>query len=224
MAFVVGVDGCKRGWVAVALKDGAFASAAIYPSVLSIPAVWTDAAAIAVDIPIGLTEAKPRDADVAARAFLKNRSSAVFLVPPRAVVAEREWADACRVARAKGEPGFSKQAFALFEKIREADALVGDARVHEVHPEVSFAALAGRVLQTKKQTWDGVAERRAALAKNGIVIPDDIGNAGGASVDDVLDAAVAAWSADRIARSAERSFPNSETQRDGCGRVIRIKA
>lgn len=82
MAFVVGVDGCKLGWVAVALKDGAFASAAIYKSLISIPAVRTSAAAIAVDIPTGLTDAKARDADVAVRAFLGNERLPSFSCRP----------------------------------------------------------------------------------------------------------------------------------------------
>jgi predicted RNase H-like nuclease len=223
MTFVVGVDGCKQGWVAIALKDGMFARAALYKDISSITKEWPDADAIGVDIPIGLREKGARHADLEAREFLGRRSSSVFPVPVRAVVFEREWDDARRVARSLGEPGFSKQAFGLFKKIREADSLVGNARVHEVHPEVSFSVLAGGVLQTKK-SWKGVEERRAALARNGIVIPDDIGSAGGAGVDDVLDAAVVAWSAGRIAKGSERRFPQSTEQRDANGRAIYIKA
>jgi hypothetical protein len=45
--------------------------------------------------------------------------------------------------------------------------------------------------------------RRALLARHGIVLPDEItGAVGGIAVDDILDAAAAAWSALRYARGA----------------------
>jgi predicted RNase H-like nuclease len=46
------------------------------------------------------------------------------------------------------------------------------------------------------------------LAAAGIVVPTDIGEAGRAGADDVLDAAAAAWSAGRIARGEARCFPH----------------
>jgi len=44
-----------------------------------------------------------------------------------------------------------------------------------------------------------VALRRGILEVQGIVLPEDLGPGGEADVSDVLDAAVAAWSAGRIA-------------------------
>ena len=41
----------------------------------------------------------------------------------------------------------------------------------------------------------------------GIVLPDALGRAGSAGADDVLDAAIAAWAADNIARGDGRSLP-----------------
>jgi predicted RNase H-like nuclease len=46
------------------------------------------------------------------------------------------------------------------------------------------------------------------LAEAGIVIPDDLGHAGTAGADDILDAAVAAWSASRIAAGNAISLPD----------------
>ena len=74
-----------------------------------------------------------------------------------------------------------------------------DNRVYEVHPEVSFVALAGQHLEVSKKQWNGHNARRALLAAHGILIPDDLGNTGTVGADDVLDAAAAAWSAHRIA-------------------------
>jgi len=75
------------------------------------------------------------------------------------------------------------------------------AALYEIHPEVSFKALAGAARLAGKHTWTGQAQRRALLEAAGIVIPTDLGRAGlVAAADDVLDAAVAAWSARRCAR------------------------
>jgi len=85
----------------------------------------------------------------------------------------------------------------------------GGTRLYEVHPEVSFWALAGAPLRAGKHTWTGQAERRALLEAAGLVIPTELGRAGMvAATDDVLDAAVAAWSAQRIANGHARSLPD----------------
>ena len=104
----------------------------------------------------------------------------------------------------------------------EAQNGVGDARLFEVHPEVSFARLAGRTLDSSKKSWNGAAQRRALLAGVGIELPNDLGPAGTAPVDDVLDAAVAAWSASRIAAGEAVSLPATPGRRDRSGRLIAI--
>jgi predicted RNase H-like nuclease len=76
-----------------------------------------------------------------------------------------------------------------------------------VHPEVSFAALARRHLRHPKQTWVGLWERKHLLAGEDIEIPEELGAAGVAGPADVLDAAVAAWSATRIAAGIAQSLP-----------------
>jgi predicted RNase H-like nuclease len=92
----------------------------------------------------------------------------------------------------------------------------------EVHPEVSFWALAGTPLRAGKHSWTGQAERQALLEAAGIVIPTELGWAGlVARADDVLDAAVAAWSAQRIASGHGRSLPDPP-ERDSESRPIAI--
>nr|WP_246594095.1 DUF429 domain-containing protein [Streptomyces auratus] len=50
-----------------------------------------------------------------------------------------------------------------------------------------------------------------------MVLPDDLGDAGRTPPDDVLDAAAAAWTADRIARGRARPLPNPpERTAGGC--------
>ena len=91
------------------------------------------------------------------------------------------------------------------------------ATVVEAHPELSFAALAGAPLATRKSTWAGAAARRSLLARAGIDVPDDLGLAGAqAGVDDVLDAAVLAWTARRVAAGTARARPTPpDTYSDG---------
>ena len=49
--------------------------------------------------------------------------------------------------------------------------------------------------------------RRTLLARHGIQLPDHLGDAGEAGPDDVLDAAAAAWSAQRIATGHASRLP-----------------
>jgi Protein of unknown function (DUF429) len=77
-------------------------------------------------------------------------------------------------------------------------------------------------LQAGKRTWVGHLQRRVLLERAGIVVPADLGAAGRmAGVDDVLDAAVAAWSAQRIAAGIARSLPDPP-ERDTEGRAVAI--
>jgi hypothetical protein len=72
---------------------------------------------------------------------------------------------------------------------------------------VSFCALVGSQLGFSKTTWNGQTIRRRALAREGIELPDKLSEAGGVPVADVLDAAVAAWSARRYAQRRADSLP-----------------
>jgi hypothetical protein len=57
-------------------------------------------------------------------------------------------------------------------------------------------------------------ERRRLLAQAGIVVPDEVA-AGIVAPDDLLDAAVAAWSAERYAHNQALSLPTNATDRIG---------
>ena len=198
---VLGVDGFKAKWVAIVLVDGAFERAVLATSLGELAASFSDAAAIAVDVPIGSEPDRFRRVDAAARTFVGRRRSSVFAMPPAEVFRVEKYEDACARCRELTGSAPSKQTWELRAKIREAEEIAAqDARIIEVHPEVSFRALHGRELTHAKKSWAGQAVRRAMLARAGIVLPDDLGDAGAAAADDVLDAAIAAWSAERHAR------------------------
>ncbi len=76
--------------------------------------------------------------------------------------------------------------------------------------------MTGRPMAHAKRTWNGMHERRAALATKGIRIPEALeGQAGLVAIDDVLDAAAAAWSADRLAAGQAIHLPDDEPTRLG---------
>jgi predicted RNase H-like nuclease len=223
-AEVVGVDGCPGGWVAIVLSGGGVAGAAFAARFGDLLAAVPAGALVAVDIPIGLPERGWRKADAAARQFLRGQASSVFSAPPRPVVEAPTYQEASRRCRELTGQGLSRQSFALAGKILDVDRSRAEAgaRLYEVHPEVSFRALAGRPLLAGKRSWAGHARRRAVLSEAGIVVPSDLGPAGRmAGVDDVLDAAVAAWSARRIAAGTAGSLPDPP-ERDPEGRAVAI--
>jgi predicted RNase H-like nuclease len=193
-SLVVGVDGYHRGWIAVVLDGGAFEEARVFNLFADLCETYAPAQCIAVDIPIG---PGPRDADEEARKFVGPRWASVFPVPPGDILALDDYQEAVR-----RHPSLSRQSFSLFRRIREVAACV-DGRVVEVHPEVSFRALKGAYLDEPKTSWDGFMERRALLEAAGIAVPDALGR--GIPLVDVLDAAVAAWSARRVADGTAQS-------------------
>jgi predicted RNase H-like nuclease len=207
----VGVDGYPRGWVAVVLREGLFDEVRLAARFEEILAAYPKAAAYGVDIPIGLPQTEPRAADLAARRFLGSRSSSVFLTFPEGVLQAASHAEAVSIARELGWPGISQQSFALRRKVLELHALRDDERVIEVHPEVSFCELAGTSLPSK-HTWSGFGRRRSLLAGEGVHLPDDLP---GAPLVDVLDAAVAALSANRYARGEALPLPEDAAERIG---------
>ncbi|ESY70628.1 DUF429 domain-containing protein [Mesorhizobium sp. M0051] len=100
---LVGVDGCKAGWIAVrhdpgsTLRNprsilrnpGSIASVAVFASFAALLASLPDDAVIAVDMPIGLPEFSSkggRGPEALVRPLLGARQSSVFSIPSRAAL------------------------------------------------------------------------------------------------------------------------------------------
>ncbi|KUM80985.1 DUF429 domain-containing protein [Streptomyces curacoi] len=222
---VLGIDACgKQGWAGIRLADGAYAGSLVGVRLDALIERAAGVAAIAVDMPLGLVEQGWRAADLQARALLRVRRSSVFLMAPRPAWLEPDYPAASERCRALTGCRLSRQAWSLAPKLLEARACwLADDRIHEVHPEVSFRALAGGVpLDYPKRTWRGQNLRRRLLAAAGLVLPDELGEADRVPVDDVLDAAAAAWSAHRIALGVAGRIPEVP-EADAEGRVIEIR-
>lgn len=210
---VLGVDACKGGWVSVRL-DGNSTSACFAPGIDELVTTAErdgPLSVVAIDIPIGLPDRGPRAADLLARAAIGALRSSVFMTPVREALAAPDHRTASERSRELTGAGISIQSFALKLKLLEVDQWVRNTRqrVVEVHPEVSFAELAGAPLAYSKRTWAGAERRRRLLADAGIALSGELGEAGRrAGVDDMLDAAVAAWTARRVATDAAVSRPD----------------
>jgi predicted RNase H-like nuclease len=76
----------------------------------------------------------------------------------------------------------------------------------EVHPELSFARMAGTPIIVRKKDSEGVRSRRAALEKAGLVAPRWF-RGSGFDEDDLLDACAAAWTAHRRAHGDAECLP-----------------
>jgi len=213
---VVGIDGWKSGWLGVVLEGGGV-TLRFENALAGFVERLAHADAIVVDVPIGFPVEGRRLADQEARRMVGPRAASVFSTPPAAPLHAESYQEALQLCRNKHGFGLSSQSYALRTKILEADALVkGGALLIEGHPEVSFAALKGDYLEFAKRTWNGQMERRSLLTNAGIDLPDllpvDIGKV---PVDNVLDAAVMAWTARRLAEGNARSLPDPPEEISG---------
>lgn len=216
----VGVDGAKQAWIAVWRRGDNF-TYRVYPDAWALVDTHRSADVIAVDVPIGLSERGGRRADTEARIFVgRKRASSIFSAPVRGILDATSQPEASRRHREIDGRGFGAQAFGILPKIRQWDELLqrdAEARqcVREIHPEVSFAALNGGMgngILDAKRTFAGAGVRIALLG--GVFNRDAVMRllksvpARDAGTDDVLDALVALWSAERIGNGCAASLPS----------------
>ena len=229
VAPVLGVDGCRAGWVGALLVPGAPRPRVVVASTLAelVETVRAEVAVrvVGIDIPIGLPDASTRAADALARRALRGRASSVFTTLTRTAYSEDTRVDADGVNRRLSGQGVGAQAFALREKILEADRWVRSrptVEVLEVHPEVSFVEMAGGAMPAGKRTEAGRAARLDALAAAGIARPSVLEGSGYAA-DDVIDACAVAWTAARRVAGLSRSMPDPpEVFSDGIPAAIHV--
>ena len=210
---IAGIDGCRRGWL-VALEAGDRGNGSISLEVIASAAElftrWPDLSLAVIDIPIGLTERTPRKADTLARRYLGVRGCTVFPAPYRAMlstagqVPELGQIEASNIRRSLDGKGCSRQAYMIFDKIKDVDTVITPAlqsKVVEGHPEVSFATMrGGTAMPNRKASAAGRAERLQALAPvfGDVSLFLATGRSLGVEADDVLDAFAMLWTARRL--------------------------
>jgi predicted RNase H-like nuclease/NTP pyrophosphatase (non-canonical NTP hydrolase) len=211
---VLGVDACRAGWVGAVLEpDAPRPRVVVAPTISGLVELVRESlglAVVGIDIPIGLPDSSLRQADALARKAIRGKAASVFTTLTRAAYAATTREEADAVNRRLVGQGVGAQAFGLREKILEVDAWLRTrptVRVLEVHPEVSFATMAGRPIVPGKKTDEGRDLRLAALAAAGIARPSVLGGSGYAA-DDVIDACAVAWTAARYAAGLATSLPD----------------
>jgi predicted RNase H-like nuclease len=225
---VTGVDGCRDGWAAVELDVDAAAgltgavAVRVAGSLTEVLAGTAAGQVVGIDMPLGLLARGWRTADGEVRRKLGPRRSSIFGIPPAPVWQQPDYRAALAECRRLTGQGFSIQAWGLRPKLLEAGQYrrAGPQRLYEVHPELSFAGLAGAPLPEPKHRPAGQALRRSLLAAAGLDVPDD--PAWRRVAADVLDAAAVAWTARRIATGQAGVLPDPpQTGEDGQEIAIR---
>lgn len=196
-----GIDISRGAWVAVIINDATLVQTHYATTLNGLYDVLTTCATIAVDVPIGLSDTSIRACDSQARTLLGSRRASLFFTPIRPAVQATTHAQASAINRAATGKGISIQAYGLRHKMRETQQFICDTglTLYETHPETAFAVLNGEPLSTTKTSWAGMRQREQLLIQHNVVLDACLPAGAKAGIDDMLDAAVAAVSARRIA-------------------------
>ncbi|MEA2463634.1 MAG: hypothetical protein QOJ98_1381 [Acidobacteriota bacterium] len=232
MTTIVGADGCRSGWFCVFEELPSLRIRwEVFPTIRALFAAAPDIELLAIDVPIGLTDAGRRACDVEARAFLgPRRGLSVFDAPIRPALHAANYRDACDASFAVQNKKLSQQSWAIYPKIREIDDLLRHRadlreRIYEVHPEVSFAAWKGAPIVEPKKKRPGFSVRHdlvsrhfgsgAYAAVRPLYLRKNVAN------DDILDAFAALWTAERIVLGDAKSLP-ADPPIDSAGLPMRM--
>jgi len=168
------VGSVARGdvWLAVAYTDDGYDHATVVDGVGEL---WTryeeTAAAVAVDVPVGLeTATAPRPNERAAVEFLGARREAVVPAPVREAARKQRYPTAARVHERKTGGDLPRAAFErarLVTAVDEFMTTIDDARgvFLEAHPELCYRAFAGEPPTERPDVAAGYAERMRVLAE-----------------------------------------------------------
>jgi predicted RNase H-like nuclease len=202
-----------------------FKTVEVVPDFRTLLAATEQCAALAADVPIGLSGDGQRQADFAARACIGPRRSSVFPPPPRLCLTASSYVEANASSKERCGRGLQRQTFNIMPKICEADECMSpemQGRIVESHPEVSFWALAGdEPLGYAKRTPEGRAQRLRLLETVFGPAVRDMLPPRGAAWDDLYDACVLAWTASHVAAGTAVHLP-SEPQYDARGLRMEI--
>lgn len=201
MSYIAGIDGCKDGWVITKLFPNGETTVEIVNGSISSLSADDELQIAVIDIPIGLPDAGPREADEQARALLGSRGCCVFPAPIRPLLGLSDYDSICATRFEIERKRVSKQAAALIPKIAEVDQVIRGqllSRICEGHPEVSFAAMnQGKPIAESKKSAAGRQIRISIIssyfldARNWIERHHRVR-------EDVIDAYSLLWTATRI--------------------------
>lgn len=224
----LGIDGCRAGWLLALRHPDGRLEFRLLQRLAGLRGL--EAAALAIDMPIGLLDgprAEARPPDRLVRALLGPRRSSVFNPPSRPMLSAQRY-------EPQRLPGLSVQAFHLRSRIAELDGFLDQpppCPYGEAHPELAFAQLLGRPLPEPKKRAEGRAlrlrllrqQQRAPLRGLAAALTAARARWTRAEVadDDLLDAAVLTLVAVALAEGRATRF-GAEPQTDSRGRPMQI--
>lgn len=233
MPNLVGIDGCKLGWLCVfeELPSRQLASKT-FETISDLVRHIEALDAIAIDVPIGLTDAGPRLCDQQARRLLGPvRGTSVFPAPIRGALDAPTYEEACARSLAAQNKKLPKQSWAIYPKIRELDDLLQRRpelrpKIFEVHPEVSFRAWNQHepIVAPKKSDEGATTRHRLVAAHFGEQAFPTIRaryKRRDVADDDILDAFAALWTAERIQKGEADVIPE-DPPTDSLGLPMRM--
>lgn len=237
MPTAVGVDARQReGLWTVHVEDGQLSRIEQLEDVDAVLEATVDADVIAFDIPIGHEDPTGEHGDgrrvceAAAHDWLGSAAEERILPYPPPVLFEREhFHEAQAFCEGEGWPELTKPIWHGHYRIEQVTrAAAEDDRIVEIHPEVSFTALneahGGQgPLEHYGRGWNALYERLRLLHDAGLRPARSLGGVGRASPKDVIDATVAAWSADRVATGAAGVLPEDPPRDPRTGREVAIR-
>jgi predicted RNase H-like nuclease len=233
MTDIIGVDGCKGGWLAIHkdLRSGDITSE-VCSSGDQLIGRSTDPEVLAIDIPIGLTNSGPRQCDLVARKMLgRPRGTSVFPAPIRPALTASDRREADSISRSVHGKGVGAQAFGLYPRIREIDETIRNNQktcgfIYEIHPELCFMAWNhGKPVQESKKSHDGMSIRLALIKSHfgADAVSTIRQNHPRSQVadDDIYDAFAALWTAGRINLGVAEVIPDIQ-ETDSTGLDMRM--
>ena len=222
MSTVIGIDGCRSGWITTKILENQSIIFHIIKNLDDDYLKQSNLSHIGIDIPLKLADSGKRPAETEARILLKKRACTIFSPPTLNALRAENYIDACEVNFKDCGKRISKQSWNLFPKIKEAQKfleknLISKSKVFEVHPELSFMAMNDmNLIEVSKKTDIGKEIRIKLLQKffprfsfqsvrnkyKKIQVLDD----------DILDSLAVLWSTQRIVDNIAQFVPK-ETEK-----------
>ncbi|MEI3605735.1 DUF429 domain-containing protein [Pseudogracilibacillus sp. SE30717A] len=144
----IGIDGCRDGWVLVALTEHKF-EIRVLSKIHDAKTILENSKTTLIDIPIGLPETSSENSrrpEATGRKILGKRASCIFNTPCRQAVYANNYTEANKLNKGILQKGLSKQSYYLTNKIKEVDNFLASDpsfknKLIESHPEICFTML-----------------------------------------------------------------------------------
>lgn len=170
---VVGIDGCKYGWIAINLKENLFWEVRLFKKINEVLDFYKASDLVLIDMPLGLPShgKEERTCDKTIRKVLGYpRGMSVFGVPYRAAIYCETYNEGNILNKQLMNKGISKQLWGIAPKIRMLDQYLINNEIlakktFESHPELAFMVLKGHPMDHNKRKKEGYCERLELLKK-----------------------------------------------------------